>query len=139
MTAAPGGLGGAPVNGPFGSGGNVDAIAQRLGEMTTNSTNLVQQLGKLISTLTTVLPFGGGFGSFTMGASASATVNDANVQAGSVILLMPTNASAGTLQGSNESLYVSNRTAGVSFAVTTAAGTAAAGTETFSYVIVNPS
>jgi hypothetical protein len=39
--------------------------------------------------------------------------------------------------GSAKSLYVSAKTQGTSFAVTTADGTAAAGTETFDYQINN--
>lgn len=78
------------------------------------------------------------FGSFTCGAAATTVVADVNVLANSVILLMPTNAAAGTLQGSVESLYISARTVGVGFTVATAAGTAAGGTETFEYIIVNP-
>ena len=76
-------------------------------------------------------------GSFTMAAAATKTVTDANVTSTSVILLVPTNAAAGTLQGSAKSLYVSTKTAGASFAVATASGVAAAGTETFDYVIIN--
>jgi len=75
------------------------------------------------------------FGTFTCGAAATTTVVDANVKSGSVITLMPTNAAAGTLMGAATSLYVSARTAGTSFAVTTADASAAAGTETFAYAI----
>lgn len=114
-------------------------IAGHIARMATNGSMLNQQIGQLISMLSTVLPFSGSFGSFTCAAAADTTVTDVNVKANSMIFLMPTNAAAGTLQGSNESLYVSDRTDGTSFDVTTAAGTAAAGTETFSYVIINPS
>lgn len=76
-------------------------------------------------------------GTFTCAAAATTTVNDTEVTATSTILLMPTNAAAATLIGSVASLYVSARTAGVSFAVTTAAGTPAGGTETFAYIILN--
>lgn len=77
-------------------------------------------------------------GSFTMDAAASKVILDSAVVAGSVIQLQATNAAAGTLQGSNESLYVSTIVPGVSFTVATAAGTNAAGTETFNYTMINP-
>ena len=72
-------------------------------------------------------------GSFTMAAASNKVVIDANVTTSSFIALMPTNAAAGTLMGSNESLYITP--ASGSFTVTTAAGTAAAGTETFNYAV----
>ncbi len=78
-------------------------------------------------------------GTFTAAAAASTTITQPAVTSTSVIFLSATNASAGTLMGSNKSLYISARTPGASFAVTTASGVAAAGTETFSYLIFNPS
>lgn len=78
-------------------------------------------------------------GSFTLSAGATTTVTEPATSATSIIQLMPANASAGTLQGSAKALYISARTAGASFAVTTASGAAAAGSEQFSYVLVNPS
>ncbi len=113
-------------------GGVLQSIAVNGG--TTN-----QLLGQLISTLTGLLPFTGAFGTFTCAASGTTTVTNASVATNSIILLMPTNAAAGTLQGSAKSLYVSARTAGTSFAVTTASGAAAAGTETWAYLIANAS
>lgn len=110
-----------------------------LNSLVTNTGNSVQLLGKLIEVLSTVLPFGGAFGTFTCGAAASTTVPNPSVAANSVIVLMPTNAAAGTLQGSTKCLYTSARTAGTSFVVTTSSGVAAAGTETFAYVCINPS
>lgn len=74
-------------------------------------------------------------GTFTCGAAATTTVTQVLTQANSFILLMPTNAAAGTLMGGVKSLYVSARTANTSFAVSTAAGTNAAGTEQFSYLM----
>ena len=74
---------------------------------------------------------------FTCAAAAGTTVLDTSVQADSVIILMPTNAAAATLMSSTEALYVSARTADTSFVVTTADGGAAAGTETFAYMILN--
>ena len=112
-------------------GGTLDRIA-------TNGAMLNQQVGRLITALNDLLPFSGAYGSFTCDAAATTTVTEPSVQTNSRIILIPTNAAAGTLMGSNESLYISARTAATSFQVATAAGTAAAGTETFEYVIINP-
>jgi len=76
-------------------------------------------------------------GSFTLAAAASLVVPQALVTASSFIFLQPTNAAAATLQGSNECLYISAKSAGVSFTVATAAGTAATGGETFDYLLIN--
>lgn len=76
-------------------------------------------------------------GSFTCAANKDTTVTQPNVKSTSVITLTPTNAAAGTLQGAATCLYVSAKTAGASFKVTTANAAAAAGTETFDYVVVN--
>lgn len=72
-------------------------------------------------------------GSFTLAAAATTVVNNANVTALCKIILVPTNAAAATLMGSNKALYISTRTAGTSFTVATASAAAAAGTETFDY------
>lgn len=93
-----------------------------------------QLMGQLVNVITNLFPRS--MGTFTMAAAASKTVTDANVATSSLILLMPTNAAAGTLQGSNECLYVTPGSG--SFVVATAAGTSAAGTETFSYAVFNP-
>jgi hypothetical protein len=78
-------------------------------------------------------------GTFTCTNAATTTVSDqaAAVLATSVITLMPTNAAAATLMSGAKSLYVSTRTAATSFVVSTADGNAAAGTETFEYIIHN--
>lgn len=76
-------------------------------------------------------------GQFTCGAAATTTVADTNVKATSFIALTPLNAAAGTLQAGATHLYVSARTAGASFAVTTASAGAAAGTENFQYLVIN--
>lgn len=78
-------------------------------------------------------------GTFTCAIAATTTVPQTAVQANSVILLMPTNAAAATLMSGANSLYVSARTANTSFAVSTAAAGSAAGTETFTYALFNPS
>lgn len=76
-------------------------------------------------------------GTFTCTAGATTTVNDTDVTATSIILLMPTNAAAATLMNGATSLYVSARTASTSFALATANAAAAAGTETFEYELLN--
>ncbi len=73
--------------------------------------------------------------SVTLAAAATTTVNDTNVTATSMIVLVPTNAAAATLVGGANSPYVSSRSAGASFVISTASGVAAAGTETFTYTI----
>ena len=74
-------------------------------------------------------------GSFTCANAATTTVTQPAVEATSIILLMPKNAAAGTLQGSAKHLYISARTAGASFTVATASAASAAGTETFDYIL----
>lgn len=96
-----------------------------------------QIMSRLVQTISQIFPRV--TGTFTLAAAASTTVTQPSTAANSIILLMPTNAAAGTLMGSAKSLYVSARTAGASFTVATASGVAAAGTETFAYCIVNPS
>lgn len=76
-----------------------------------------------------------GTGSFTLSAAATKTINNASTTAVSKIRLIPTNAAAATLMQSTKSLYLSARTAGVSFVFSTADGTNAAGTETFEYTM----
>ena len=75
--------------------------------------------------------------SFTMAAANTKTVSNIFVTATSQIRLEPTNAAAATLMGSAKSLYISAKTAGTSFVVTTADGNNAAGTETFNYEIMD--
>lgn len=97
---------------------------------------LVQTLGQLVETLQALFPRA--TGTFTMTAAASITVADTAVAGTSFITWTPTNAGAGTLEGSVEKLYLSARSAGTSFTLTTAAGTAATGGETYQYAIFNP-
>lgn len=76
-------------------------------------------------------------GTFTCAAAAATTVNNTSITAASLIFLQATNAAAAALQAGATHLFISARTAGASFAVTTGSGGAAAGTETFNYWIVN--
>lgn len=93
-----------------------------------------------------VMPFSGAVrslvdgtvvGAFTMDAAASKVVSNGGVTANSRIFLMPTNAAAATLMAGANSLYISAKSAGVSFTVATAGGGAAAGTETFNFLVLN--
>lgn len=86
-------------------------------------------LGQLITAIQNLSPKT--TGSFTLDAAASTVVTNAYVTAASFIVLTPTSASAGTLQGSAKCLFVT--AADGSFTVTTASGGSAAGTETFAY------
>lgn len=79
-------------------------------------------------------------GTFTMNAAASMNVNSVGMNVtSSVVRLIPTNAAAATLQAGSKMAWVVNSASSnnVSFRVQTADGTAAAGTETFSFVIEN--
>lgn len=98
---------------------------------------IVDNLAQLNRLFATFLGVSGIAGSFTLPAAASLVVPQALVTATSKVFLMPTNAAAATLQGSAESLYISALSAGVSFTVTTGAGTAATGGETFDYLLIN--
>lgn len=104
-------------------------------DMLAQAQGLNANLAQIVSVLTSRFALGSYGGSFTCGAAASTVVTDANAKTTSKVLLTPTNAAAGTLQGSAKCLYVTK--ANGSFTVTTASGVAAAGTETFDYEIVN--
>lgn len=110
-----------------------------LKQLATNSSQMLVQMGNLIQALTNLLPFSGAIGSFTSTAGSTTTVADATVQATSHIDLTPTNAAAATLDSAATAYYVSARTVGVSFTLTTANAGAAAGTETWTYQITNAS
>lgn len=73
-------------------------------------------------------------GTFTLAAAATTNVANNSVSIGSHISLTPLNAAAATLMRTKQ-LYVSGRVAETRFDVTTGDGTAAAGTEQFSYTI----
>lgn len=108
-----------------------------LQDLATNGNNLNKILSLLVIAVQNAFPRI--TGTFMMGAASTKVVADVNVTSTSVIMLMPTNATAGTLVAGANAPYTSARTPGVSFTLTTAAGGAAAGTETFSYILVNPS
>ena len=89
-----------------------------------------QILGQLLQLFQNLFPRT--IGTFTMAAASSKVVTDANVTSASTVVLVPTNAAAGTLMGSAKSLYVT--VANGSFTVATASAASAAGTEQFKYV-----
>jgi hypothetical protein len=76
-------------------------------------------------------------GIFTLAAAATTTVPQTATESTSSISLTALNASAASLMGSAKALYISARTQGASFTVATASGAAAAGTEQFSYELLN--
>lgn len=96
-----------------------------------------QNITQLIAVLRGVFPRV--FGTFTMPAAATITVSTTAVTANCDISWTPTNASAGTLEGSAKALYISAKSPGVSFTLATASGGNAAGTESFAYRIFVPS
>lgn len=110
---------------PTQSAGVTDVVTQLQG--------IIAQLRALTNAVTGRVVFG----SFTMPVAATLTIVQPGVQATSNITLTPTNASAGTLQGSAKALYYTI-IAGTSFTVHTASGGNAAGTETFNYTINTP-
>lgn len=75
-------------------------------------------------------------GSFSFGVAATVVVPAPQVTAVSAIILIPTNAAAATLVGGVKSPYVSARSVGTNFTVSTASGGNAAGTETFGYLMI---
>jgi hypothetical protein len=81
-------------------------------------------------------------GVVTLSAAATKTVTNANICTTNTtggdcyVRLTPLNASAATLAGSNNCLYVSTMTTLTSFVLATASGAAASGTEIFAYEIV---
>lgn len=106
-------------------------------DIVSNIKNLVQNLSIINSTISSVFPRI--TGSFTLAAAATTTVAQAGIKANGLVVLIPADASAGTLMGSAKALYVSAVVAGTGFTVATASGGNAVGTETFSYAVVNPS
>ena len=74
-------------------------------------------------------------GTFTMSATASKVVTDSAAKTTSLVVLFAQNASAATLMGSAKSLYAASGSG--SFTASTASGASAAGTELFTYLILN--
>ena len=105
---------------------------------TAGVTDVVTQLQGIVRQLTALVKATNGgsraFGSFQTTASATAVVAQPAVQANSFIQLEATNASASTLVQAHG--YFITNTAGTGFTVTF--GAAAAGTETFNYLVNTP-
>lgn len=97
-----------------------------------SGTRVLSQLAQIIQGV-----FPRAFGTFTMSATSSKVVSDSSVKPSSIVLLMETNASAATLQGSAKRMYISVSSG--SFTVATANAVAAAGTENFAYSVFTPS
>lgn len=118
------------------AGASIDDIATAL---KLGNQNLSAQMQALIAALSEIFPQVSSIavGTFTLGATATTTVTQSRTAANSLIVFTPTNAAGATLMGSAKSLYISARTANTSFAVSTASAAAAAGTETFVYLLIN--
>lgn len=117
---------------------DTDVTAAIVDQTSTQVAAFNAQLAALTAAILAVFPARIFTGSVTLGAAATTVVANGNVATTSIIMLFPTNAAGATLMGSAKSLYISAKSAGVSFTVATANATAAAGTETANYVIVNP-
>jgi hypothetical protein len=111
------------------------AAGSGLQDLVSTQKSGVGYLGRILKVLENLFPRV--TGTFTMPAAATLAVTNAQINANAKVMLQATNASAGTLQGSAKSLYVSAVAAG-SFTVATANATNAAGTESFSYWVLNP-
>lgn len=96
-----------------------------------------QILGHIAQLLASAFPLSTFNGTFTAAPSASTTVADTNVKKQSLIFWSPTSASAATLIGSAANIYLSAISPGQNFVLSTANGSSAAGTEKFSYLIIN--
>jgi hypothetical protein len=117
---------------PWQAGASTNAGPQ---DVVTQLKGIVQQLTALVAAITGRVTFG----TFAFTSTvATLTVTQPGVKANSVITITPTDASAGTLQGSAKALYVSAIVPGTSFTVATASGGNAAGTESFAYTIMTP-
>ena len=112
------------------------------GQGTAGVTDAVTQLNLIARQLGLwVLAFKGRntYGKFAFtSAVSSLVVPQPAVQANSFISWSPTNAAAGTLEGSSKKLYYTV-SPGVSFTVFTSSGGNAAGSEQFSYFVSTPS
>lgn len=114
---------------------NTPGALPRSSPIDTEGKNRNQILSLLVTALQNLFPRIAG--TFTLTAAATTTVPQTATTSTSFIQLTPLNAAAATLMGSNKALYISARTQGTGFTVATASGAAAAGTEQFSYSLVN--
>jgi len=96
-----------------------------------------QNMSKLITVIQAIFPRV--TGTFTLNGTATTTISQAAVKANAVVWWTPTNAAAGTIEGSAKKLFLASVTAATNFVVTTSNAGTTAGTETFQYVVFNPS
>lgn len=100
-----------------------------------NSTlqNVARQLGQWVTAFNGRVTLG----TITLSVGTTTVVTQPGVTANSFVSFTPTNGTAALTQKAS-GLYVSAYSAGVSFSMSTQSG-AALGTETFSYIVWNPS
>lgn len=114
---------------------------QQFGYGNDDAMTILKAIATNLSAQTTALKqflgVGGTGGNVTLANAATTVVANTRVAAASLIFLQPTNAAAATLLAGSSSPYISAKSAGVSFTIATADAGSAAGTETFSYLIVN--
>lgn len=122
----------APGQGAAGIGDLNNTLKSVVSQLSTSNANMLA----LIAVLRAIFPQV--FGTFTLAASASTVVTQPVIKANSLPIPIATNAAAAQLMGSAKALYLSALTPGSGFTVSTGNGVAAAGTETFSYVVLGP-
>lgn len=96
---------------------------------------VVENLGQIDQTLGQVFPRVNG--TFTLSAATATVVTNASIASNSIVIPFATNATAALVVRTN-GLFVSALTSGVSFSMSTQAGSATSG-GTFSYIVLNPS
>lgn len=111
-------------------------------DLVTNLKGAVQNVGKAVAAVNGVATailntFPRVNGSFTLSAATTTNVTQTGIHANGFPLWTPTNNAAAVLLANN-GLSVASVTAGTGFSVSTGTGTPG-GTETFSYVVFNPS
>lgn len=121
------------MGGP-GNGGGL-GIGGTFADLISTLKGLVQNASAINTTLTNTFPRV--TGTFTLANATATIVTQTGITATSRVLWTGTNAAAAAAQ-INRGLYHSANVPGASFTVSTQNGTAA-GTETFEYVVVNPS
>lgn len=105
-----------------------------IGDLVTTLKIANQNMSLLIQTIMGIFPRV--TGSFTAAAAATTTISNTSISSNAIVVLVPTNASARTLQAGANMLSVSVVSGGIGFTAETAGGGSAAGTETFSYYAV---
>lgn len=116
---------------------NTPGALPRSSPIDTEGKNRNQILSLLVTALQNLFPRI--TGTFTLAAAATTTVPQTAILANSIVVIAPTNAAAAALMAGAKSAYWNppSNIPGTSFAVKTADGSVAAGTETFSYFVIN--